>query len=132
MSSSPVQNDPGGRHETQPIHTDAVRSHCGIHCRILRDSAVIAWGVCRWTPRWHSERGIQAAETGDSLVYRLPPIDANVRQVVVTAMAVDPRGEFIAAAGDDHIIRILDVPTMQVAYVLGDGERGEGPETRAF
>lgn len=27
--------------------------------------------------------------------------------VVVTAIAADPRGEFLAAAGDDHVIRIL-------------------------
>lgn len=77
-------------------------------------------------------RGVQAAENGSSITYRLLPVDTNVRRVVVTAMAVDPRGEFIAVAGDDHIIRILDAETMEVAYLLGDGERGDNRQPGHF
>lgn len=73
-----------------------------------------------------------AAEFGDSIAYRLSPVDMNVRRVVVTAMAVDPRGEFIAAAGDDHIIRILDCKSMEVVHLLGDGGRGDGKKPGHF
>jgi WD40 repeat protein len=54
-------------------------------------------------------------------IVRLPPVDANVDTVVVTAIAVDPRGEFLAVAGDDHIIRILNAETLAVIQTLGDG-----------
>ncbi|EMI58032.1 WD40 repeat domain-containing protein [Rhodopirellula sallentina] len=56
-----------------------------------------------------------------SRVFRLPPVDDEVEQVVVTAIAVDPRGEFLAVAGDDHVIRILNAETFDVVRVLGEG-----------
>lgn len=68
-----------------------------------------------------SPEGISAINSSNSQVYQLPPVDSSVRQVVVTAMAADPRGELLAVAGDDHIIRILNSHTMQIVHVLGDG-----------
>ncbi|MCM2370525.1 WD40 repeat domain-containing protein [Aporhodopirellula aestuarii] len=64
-----------------------------------------------------------------SRVYRLQPVDSQVERVVVTAIAVDPRGDFLAVAGDDHVIRILNAETMSVAYVLGEGgsEKSSNP-----
>lgn len=56
-----------------------------------------------------------------SRTFRLPPVDPHMERVVVTAIAVDPRGEFLAVAGDDHVIRILDAPSLDVVHVLGDG-----------
>lgn len=38
--------------------------------------------------------------------------------VVVTAIAADPRGEFLAAAGDDHAIRILDPANFRTVATL--------------
>lgn len=61
------------------------------------------------------------ASPATSTVYQLPPVDSNVRQVVVTAMAADPKGEFLAVAGDDHIIRILKADEMRIVHTLGDG-----------
>ncbi|TWU03881.1 WD domain, G-beta repeat [Neorhodopirellula pilleata] len=78
-----------------------------------------------------SPHGITPMNSANSQVYQLPPVDSSVRQVVVTAMAVDPRGEFLAVAGDDHIIRILNAQTMQIAHVLGDGvNRSDSGEQR--
>lgn len=56
-----------------------------------------------------------------SRVFRLPPVDKNVQRVVVTAIAIDPQGEFLAVAGDDHMIRILHSETLRVVQVLGEG-----------
>ncbi len=56
-----------------------------------------------------------------SRVFRLSPVDSEVERVVVTAIAVDPRGEFLAVAGDDHVIRILNAETFGVVHVLGEG-----------
>lgn len=53
-------------------------------------------------------------------IFRLPPVDSDVKEVVVTAMAMDPRGELLAVAGDDHVIRILNSKTMQIMHVLGN------------
>ncbi|TWU23989.1 WD domain, G-beta repeat [Novipirellula galeiformis] len=49
---------------------------------------------------------------------RLEPIGDRTSSPVVTAIAADPRGEFLAAAGDDFGIRILEVSTLQVLYTL--------------
>ncbi|TWT73008.1 WD40 repeat domain-containing protein [Allorhodopirellula solitaria] len=56
-----------------------------------------------------------------SRIFRLPPVDVHVDRVVVTAIAVDPRGEFLAVAGDDHVIRILNAETLGIVHVLGEG-----------
>jgi WD40 repeat protein len=37
---------------------------------------------------------------------------------VVTAIAADPRGELLAAAGDDHVIRILQSSTLTTLHTL--------------
>ncbi len=51
-----------------------------------------------------------------SRIYRLKgETDA---PVVVTAIAADPRGQWLAAAGDDHVIRILHPSTFQVVHQL--------------
>ena len=44
-------------------------------------------------------------------------LDAEAR-IVVTAIAADPRGEFVAAAGDDHVIRILRTSNLSVVATL--------------
>ena len=41
------------------------------------------------------------------LTLRLRPLHTDRDAPVVTAIAVDPRGKLIAAAGDDHVIRVL-------------------------
>ncbi len=56
-----------------------------------------------------------------SRIFRLPPVDSHLDRVVVTAIAVDPRGEFLAVAGDDHVIRILNAESLAVVHVLGEG-----------
>lgn len=66
--------------------------------------------------RWPS-----GAERVASRIFRLPPVDSHIDRVVVTAIAADPRGEFLAVAGDDHIIRILNAETLAIVHVLGEG-----------
>ncbi|QDT05621.1 WD domain, G-beta repeat [Rubripirellula lacrimiformis] len=51
-----------------------------------------------------------------SRAYRLVG-ESDVR-VVVTAISADPRGEFLAAAGDDHVIRILSTANFSVIHKL--------------
>jgi len=51
----------------------------------------------------------------------LPPIDPRLNRVVITAIAVDPRRQWLAAAGDDHVIRILSLESLVVERTLGDG-----------
>jgi WD40 repeat protein len=43
---------------------------------------------------------------------------ADEQQAVVTAIAVDPLGDFVAAAGDDHLIRILSANNLKTVYTL--------------
>ncbi len=49
---------------------------------------------------------------------RLKPVIANMPRTVVTAIAVDPRGDVLAVAGDDHAIRIVDMSTLNVLETL--------------
>ena len=53
-----------------------------------------------------------------SRTIRLKPIASEMPRTVVTAVASDPRGEFVAVAGDDNAIRILDATSMRVAKTL--------------
>ena len=49
---------------------------------------------------------------------RLQPTLAELDRTVVTAVAADPQGDFVAVAGDDHAIRILRTDTMRVVETL--------------
>jgi len=51
-------------------------------------------------------------------VIRLDPISRDFDRTIVRAIAVDPRRELFAVAGDDHAIRILVAGTMQVRKTL--------------
>ena len=42
-----------------------------------------------------------------NIAVQLKPTGENHNYPVITAMAIDPRGELLAASGDDHVIRIL-------------------------
>ncbi len=44
--------------------------------------------------------------------------DARETRTVVTAIAADPRGELLAAAGDDHSIRVLRAATLKTETTL--------------
>jgi WD40 repeat protein len=48
----------------------------------------------------------------------LKPIVQEIERTVVTALAADPRGRIVAAAGDDHAIRILDSSTLRLLDTL--------------
>lgn len=43
---------------------------------------------------------------------------SGMKPPVITAIAVDPRGEVVAAAGDDHLIRILGADSLTVIETL--------------
>lgn len=60
--------------------------------------------------------GIQFGESDD--VLRLKPIDNRSDRVVVTAMAAESSGKFIAVAGDDLAVRIVDADSMEVIKTL--------------
>lgn len=66
-----------------------------------------------------------------SRAIQLPPIDDRVARVVVTAIAVDPTGQVVAVAGDDHVIRILNVHSLRVMQTLGDGVKSRLPVAAA-
>lgn len=65
---------------------------------LLMSSLLASTGTAGWTT---------ASELSIPLAYRLPPLGPNRQPPVVTAMAIDPRGEILAVAGDDASIRIL-------------------------
>jgi WD40 repeat protein len=53
-------------------------------------------------------------------IFSLRPTEPDLPTPVVTAMAIDPRGIWLAVAGDDKLIRILDSGTFeQVALLQG-------------
>jgi WD40 repeat protein len=49
---------------------------------------------------------------------RLTPLQSGRDAPVVTAIAVDPRGEWLAVAGDDHAIRVLALADWRLVKVL--------------
>ncbi len=48
----------------------------------------------------------------------IPSHDKNERAPVVSAVCVHPAGNLIAAAGDDHLVRIFDVATAKMLHQL--------------
>ncbi|WP_158222764.1 WD40 repeat domain-containing protein [Rhodopirellula sp. MGV] len=57
-------------------------------------------------------------ETPVSLTVRLEPVSADFDGAIIQAIAVGPAGKTIAVAGDDHGIRILDVPNLHRHVLL--------------
>lgn len=53
-----------------------------------------------------------------SIAVKLPPMPEKDEPPVVTAMAVSPDHRWLAASGDDHVIRILDFATLEVVSTL--------------
>lgn len=49
---------------------------------------------------------------------QLTPVVSQINRTLITAVAADPRGQFLAAAGDDHAIRILDATTLRSVQTL--------------
>jgi WD40 repeat protein len=61
----------------------------------------------------------QAGETPPhNIAIRLTPKGFDATPPVVTAIAIDPRGRFLAASGDDHVIRVLDVQSFRTLREL--------------
>lgn len=78
-------------------------------------STAICWLcfiVTSWTPF------ALAAGPHDVGSIRLQPVGNATYAPVITALAIDPRGEFIAASGDDHAIRILSLASLQTVKIL--------------
>lgn len=59
-------------------------------------------------------------EIGEHLpsVLRLDPLPGESERPVVTAMAVSPDGSLLAAAGDDHAIRLISIPEGKIIRIL--------------
>ncbi len=53
-----------------------------------------------------------------SATIQLKPLNGQIDPVLVQAIAVDPRGQFLAVAGDDHAIRILSATTLNLVKTL--------------
>lgn len=49
---------------------------------------------------------------------QLAPVGSASYAPVITALAIDPRGEFLAASGDDHAVRILSLASLQTVKTL--------------
>lgn len=65
--------------------------------------AFVATSVCCWTLL----AMVCAAQEIAPTKVRLQAMSATADAPVVTALAIDPQGQLIAAAGDDHVIRML-------------------------
>lgn len=61
-----------------------------------------------------ADRGVWLPPTFRSIQLSDPPDKAPV----ITAIAVDPRGELVAVAGDDHLIRVLNVANLSRVRLL--------------
>jgi WD40 repeat protein len=57
-----------------------------------------------------------------NIAVQLKPAASDLSPPVVTAISIDPRGEVVAAAGEDHIIRILDRLTLSPIIELSAHE----------
>lgn len=66
--------------------------------------------------RWGATQDHQTAWPNRAIF--LPSRDKNERAAVVTTVAVHPAGDRIAAAGDDHLIRIYDVEDGELLHEL--------------
>ncbi len=63
--------------------------------------------------------GAEAAEPlQPSLTVQLKPTRPERVAPVITALAIDPRDQLLAVAGDDHVIRVLDTSDWSVVAVL--------------
>ena len=60
------------------------------------------------------------SKTADLLpsVLQLDPLPGESERPVVTAMAISPDGTLMAAAGDDHAIRLITIPEGKIVRVL--------------
>ncbi len=73
----------------------------------------------RVTVATNSNHSLLSPINGENAVlFQLDPLPNAVRCPVVTAMAVDEQSETMAAAGDDHAIRWIDLKTGKVLAVL--------------
>ncbi len=75
------------------------------------------------------------SETPSSEIIRLEMLPGNTDRPVVTAMELSPDGRFLAAAGDDHAVRLLDlghtkvdVPSMSFAAARVSSNESSGSE----
>ncbi len=64
----------------------------------------------------HLAAGFRISDEGE--VLRLPPIPGGPERVVIHAMTADPSGRFIAVAGDDLAIRLIDVAGMRLVRTI--------------
>ena len=60
----------------------------------------------------------QAPRDEISIAFKLAPLDAKLENPVVTAMALSPDGRYLAAAGDDHAIRIVELENCSTVETL--------------
>lgn len=86
---------------------------------MLRTAWLSILGICGLflhTSVLTNTAGAKDPHDGGSL--RLRPVGDNTYPPVITALAIDPRGELLAASGDDHVIRILARPSFKTLKEL--------------
>ena len=60
-------------------------------------------------------------------VIQLAPIDSAEKTPVISSVALDPAGKLLAAVGDDHLVRVFDLPSGKLVASLGVARRlGQG------
>jgi WD40 repeat protein len=63
-----------------------------------------------------SARAEAIPQLSASKIVQLTPIDSSETLPVVSSVALDPAGKLLAAVGDDHLVRVFDLPNGKLVY----------------
>jgi WD40 repeat protein len=63
-----------------------------------------------------SARAETVPQLSANRVIQLAPINSAETMPVVSSVALDPAGKLLAAVGDDHLVRVFDLPSGKVAH----------------
>jgi len=55
-------------------------------------------------------------EISANKVIQLAPVDSQEKTPVISSVALDPAGKLLAAVGDDHLVRVFDLPSGKLLH----------------
>lgn len=80
-----------------------------VFCRWILRAVVCCVAICS---------AALGAEEWESELIRLEPKPGQEHPPVITALALDPTGQFAALGGDDHVVRVWDLAERRIAMTL--------------